>query len=118
MHFIAGLQKYTPAVTALLAPNVNSTAASPSASAPRNVQWGGKPHLGLRVPFFRTECTPGREPLRRGRCQPVSGPGRHLACGYLGMLELEPMQEMKASAYDLPCLPRSLEESLKPPGAV
>ncbi|MCV5446178.1 glutamine synthetase, partial [Escherichia coli] len=24
MHFIAGLQKYTPAVTALLAPNVNS----------------------------------------------------------------------------------------------
>ncbi len=37
-----------------------------------------------------------------------------LACAYLGMLEkLEPMQEMKASAYDLPySLPRSLEESL------
>ncbi|MFE8730316.1 glutamine synthetase, partial [Aeromonas hydrophila] len=37
-----------------------------------------------------------------------------LACGYLGMMEkLEPLPEMKSSAYELPySLPRSLEEAL------
>lgn len=38
---------------------------------------GGKPHLRPAGPLLRTERTPGREPLRRGRCQSVSGSGRH-----------------------------------------
>ena len=114
MHFIAGLQKYTPAVTACWRRTSTPTAAPTFGESRRNVQWGWKPHLRPAGPLLRTERTPGREPLRRGRCQSVSGSGATLACGYLGMLEkLEPMQEMKASAYDLPySLPCSLEESL------
>lgn len=116
MHFIAGLQKYTPAVTALLAPNVNSyRRLTFGESAPRNVQWGVENRTcGLRVPFSEPSARRVENRFAGADANPYLALAATLACGYLGMLEkLEPMQEMKASAYDLPySLPRSLEESL------
>ncbi len=116
MHFIAGLQKYTPAVTALLAPNVNSyRRLTFGESAPRNVQWGVENRTcGLRVPFSDPSARRVENRFAGADANPYLALAATLACGYLGMMEkLEPMQEMKSSAYDLPySLPRSLEEAL------
>ena len=115
--FIAGLQKYTPAVTPCWRRTSTPTAASPLARARRASSGGGNRTCGLRVPL-RTECTPA-EPLRRGRAQPYLALAPPLACGYLGMLEaLDPCREMRRAPDDLPySLPRSLGIA-EPPGAV
>jgi glutamine synthetase len=116
MHFIAGLQKYTPAVTALLAPNVNSyRRLTFGESAPRNVQWGVENRTcGLRVPFSEPSARRVENRFAGADANPYLALAATLACGYLGMMEkLEPLPEMKSSAYELPySLPRSLEEAL------
>ena len=116
MHFIAGLQKYTPAVTALLAPNVNSyRRLTFGESAPRNVQWGVENRTcGLRVPFSEASARRVENRFAGADANPYLALAATLACGYLGMMEkLGPLPEMKSSAYELPySLPRSLEEAL------
>ncbi len=116
MHFIAGLQKYTPAVTALLAPNVNSyRRLTFGESAPRNVQWGVENRTcGLRVPFSEPNARRVENRFAGADANPYLALAATLACGYLGMMEkLDPLPEMKSSAYELPySLPRSLEEAL------
>jgi glutamine synthetase len=116
LHFIAGLQKYTPAVTALLAPNVNSyRRLTFGESAPRNVQWGVENRTcGLRVPYSETSGRRVENRFAGADANPYLALAATLACGYLGMQEkLMPLPEMKSSAYDLPySLPRTLEEAL------
>lgn len=116
MHFIAGLQKYTPAVTALLAPNVNSyRRLTFGESAPRNVQWGNENRTcGLRIPFSHPSARRVENRFPGADANPYLALAATLACGYLGIQEkLEPLPEMKSSAYELPySLPRTLEEAL------
>ncbi|MGL5947989.1 MAG: glutamine synthetase family protein [Aeromonas sp.] len=116
MHFIAGLQKYTPAVTALLAPNVNSyRRLTFGESAPRNVQWGEENRTcGLRVPLAAPINRRVENRFAGADANPYLALAATLACGYLGIIEqLEPLPEMKSSAYALPySLPRTLEEAL------
>ena len=75
---------------------------------------------GLRVPFSEPSARRVENRFAGADANPYLALAATLACGYLGMLEkLEPMQEMKASAYDLPySLPLLAGGIAEPPGAV
>ena len=72
--YIAGLQKYLPAVMPLLAPNVNSyRRLMPFSDAPINTHWGyDNRTVGLRVPNSEPAARAGGEPGGRRRRQPLS----------------------------------------------
>lgn len=92
-------------MTALLAPNVNSyRRLTFGESAPRNVQWGVENRTcGLRVPFSEASARRVENRFAGADANPYLALAATLACGYLGMMEkLEPLPEMKSSAYELP----------------
>ena len=114
MHFIAGLQKYTPAVTALLAPTSTPCRLTFGESARATCSGVENRTCGLRVPFSEASARRVENRFAGADANPYLALAATLACGYLGMMEkLEPLPEMKSSAYELPySLPRSLEEAL------
>ena len=100
--YIGGLQNYLPAAMPLLAPNVNSYR-----RLRRYSDCADQPALGLRQPHgraararVRRRGAPGREPLRRRRCQPLSRDRGDAGLRLLGMNEeLEPTEPIEGSAY-------------------
>ena len=72
---IGGLQRYLPAAMSFLAPNVNSyRRITKYLAAPINVQWGiDNRTAGLRIPLGEAAATPGREPGRGRRREPLPG---------------------------------------------
>lgn len=115
-NYLAGLQKYTPAVMPILAPNVNSyRRLSRFSNAPINLEWGyDNRTCGLRVPFGSPSAMRVENRVPGADANPYLAFAATLACGYLGMVEgLEPTAPYEGSAYSMPyALPRELSHAL------
>jgi glutamine synthetase len=115
--FIAGQQKYMPAITSLLAPYVNSyRRLSKGSGAPVNTQWGfDNRTAGLRVPPSdpANRRLENRIPSSDGN--PYLVVAAALAAGYLGMIEkLQPTAPAEDDAALSPAgdLPYSLVQAV------
>ena len=116
-HYLGGLQKYSPYVMSLYAPNVNSYRRfTREISAPINLHWGyDNRTTGLRVPDsdpvnYRVENRfPGAD------VNPYLAVAATLASGYLGMKNsIKPTEAYTGNAYEQDFdVPRTLEEALR-----
>jgi glutamine synthetase len=115
-HYIAGLQKYLPAVMPLLAPNVNSyRRLTPDSDAPINTHWGyDNRTVGLRVPHSEPADRRVENRLAGADANSYLAIAASLACGYLGMTEkLKARAPVQGSAYRLAhTLPRTQYDAL------
>jgi glutamine synthetase len=115
-HYIGGLQRYTPAAMAILAPYVNSyRRIVRHTAAPINVQWGmDNRTVGFRIPISGVEQRRVENRIIGADANPYLGIAVTLACGYLGLVDqLEPTPMYNGSAYDhLYELPQGLPEAL------
>jgi glutamine synthetase len=115
--FIAGSQKYLPAVTCIFAPYVNSyRRLVRSSSAPVNVMWGyDNRTVALRVPFSDPAARRLENRLPSSDANPYLAIAASLACGYLGLSEAlkvtDPAAEGAAND-DVIDLPRGLLEAV------
>ena len=114
--YIGGLQKYTPAAMALLAPYVNSyRRLVRGVAAPINIQWGTDNRtVGIRSPLAPPAARRVENRVIGADANPYVALAATLACGYLGIQhQIEPSPECKGDAYlgDF-SLPRSLGEAL------
>ena len=114
--YIGGLQRYTPAAMALLAPYVNSyRRLVRGVAAPINIQWGiDNRTVGIRSPLAPAAARRVENRVIGADANPYVALAATLACGYLGILNrIEPTAECKGDAYlgDFQ-LPRSLGEAL------
>lgn len=89
MHYLAGLQKYTPMAMAFFAPNVNSYRRLVFGEiSPKNVQWGyDNRTCGLRVPLDTPENTRVESRFAGSDANPYLAMAATLACGLLGIRE-------------------------------
>jgi len=114
--FIAGQQKYLPAVMAILAPYVNSyRRLTRDSMAPINVQWGyDNRTAGLRIPPSSPAARRVENRVPSSDTNPYLVIAASLACGYLGMVEgLRPTEPLEADAKFLDFeLPRGLLEAV------
>ncbi len=108
-HYIAGQQRYVPAVTCMLAPYVNSYRRLVKGhSAPVNVQWGyDNRTTGLRVPPSSPANRRVENRVPSSDANPYLAMAASLACGYLGLTrKLKPGEPVSGSAgsedFDLP----------------
>jgi glutamine synthetase len=115
-NYLGGLQKYTPAVMPILAPNVNSyRRLSRFSNAPINLEWGyDNRTCGLRVPYGAPAAMRVENRVPGADANPYLAFAATLACGYLGMVEeLEPTKPFEGSAYSMPyALPREISHAL------
>lgn len=116
--YIAGLQKYLPAIMPLLAPNVNSyRRVTRYYASPTNTNWGfDNRTVGLRVPAAAAaESTRVENRVPGADSNPYLAMAASLAAGYLGIKEkLEPGKPVEDSAYERAItLPRDLLSALK-----
>jgi glutamine synthetase len=116
LSYIAGLQKYLPAVMPLIAPNVNSyRRLMRDSDAPINTHWGfDNRTVGLRIPHSDAQARRVENRLAGADANPYLALAASLACGYLGIAEkLEPRPPVEGSAYRLAhTLPRTLYDAL------
>ncbi|WP_280150331.1 glutamine synthetase family protein [Piscinibacter sp. XHJ-5] len=114
--YIGGLQKYTPAAMALVAPYVNSyRRLARSTAAPINIQWGTDNRtVGIRSPVASPASRRIENRVIGADANPYVALAATLACGYLGMKNrIEPSPECMGDAYQSEYqLPRSLSEAL------
>jgi len=114
--FIAGQQRYLPAIMAILAPYVNSyRRIAKDSGAPVNVQWGHDNRTaGLRVPPSDAANRRLENRIPSSDANPYLAIAATLAAGYLGMTQgLTPSAPYEHDANQLGiALPRSLLESL------
>jgi glutamine synthetase len=108
-QFLAGQQRYVPAVTCILAPYVNSyRRLVKGLSAPVNVQWGyDNRTTGLRVPPSSPENRRVENRVPSSDANPYLAIAASLACGYLGLTrKLTPSGPVtgaaKAEDFELP----------------
>ncbi len=102
-HFIGGLQTYTPAAIAVLAPYVNSYRRYvKDHAAPINLAWGRDNRTtGIRIPLSGTDSRRVENRLAGMDCNPYLGIAASLACGYLGLInEKWPSKPLKKDAYE------------------
>lgn len=115
-NYIAGLQKYLPAVMSLLAPYVNSyRRIVRNGAAPINIEWGfDNRTVGIRVPISGAADRRIENRVAGADANPYLAMAATLACGYLGIKEkLTPTEVTTGSAYAHDYqLPRSLSEAL------
>ena len=116
-HYIGGLQRYTPAVMAIVAPYVNSyRRIVRHTAAPINVQWGNDNRtVGFRIPISGVEQRRVENRIIGADANPYLAMAVTLACGYLGMVDkLEPTPMITGSAYDhVSELPQGLPQALE-----
>ncbi len=116
MHYLGGLQKYTPMAMPFFAPNINSYRRLVIGEvSPMNTEWGyDNRTCGLRVPMDTPENTRVESRFAGSDANPYLAMAATLACGYLGMKEkLTPTAPLTGSAHIKGFhLPRSLEDSL------
>ena len=114
--YIAGLQKYTPALMPIFAPYINSyRRLSRFMAAPINVAWGyDNRTVGFRVPHSSPAARRVENRIPGVDCNPYLAMAATLAAGYLGMTQhLKPSEPLSSDGYALPYqLPRNLEEGL------
>jgi glutamine synthetase len=116
-HFIAGQQKYMPAIASLLAPYVNSyRRLSKGSGAPVNTRWGyDNRTAGLRVPPSDAENRRLENRIPSSDANPYLAIAAVLASGYLGMMDrLKPEDPVEDDAASLPKgdLPYSLVQAV------
>ncbi len=116
MHYLGGLQKYTPMAMPFFAPNINSYRRLVIGEvSPMNTEWGyDNRTCGLRVPMDTPENTRVESRFAGSDANPYLAMAATLACGLLGMREkLSPTAPLTGSAHIKGFqLPRSLEDSL------
>jgi glutamine synthetase len=116
MHYLGGLQKYTPMAMPFFAPNINSYRRLVIGEvSPMNTEWGyDNRTCGLRVPMDTPENTRVESRFAGSDVNPYLAMAATLACGYLGLREtLTPTAPLTGSAHLKGFqLPRSLEDSL------
>ena len=107
--FLAGQQKYLPAIMSMLAPYVNSyRRLTRDSMAPINVQWGyDNRTAGLRVPPSGPEARRVENRVPSSDANPYLAIAASLAAGYLGMTEeleaTSPIEtDAKSRDYELP----------------
>ena len=114
--FLAGHQKYLPAVMCILAPYVNSyRRLTRDSMAPINVQWGyDNRTAGLRVPPATPAARRVENRVPSSDANPYLVIAASLACGYLGMIKgLRPTEPLEGDAKNLDFdLPRGLLEAV------
>jgi glutamine synthetase len=114
--FIAGQQRYLPAVMSILAPYVNSyRRLTRDSMAPINVQWGyDNRTAGLRVPPSSPAARRVENRVPSSDANPYLVIAASLACGYLGLVEgLRPTEPLESDAKGLDFeLPRGLLEAV------
>jgi len=116
LSYLAGLQKYAPAMMVLFAPNVNSYRRFTYEEAPINTHWGrDNRSCGLRVPRSGPNNRRVENRLPGADVNPYLSIAGTLACGYLGMIEnLTPSEAEQGNAYILPRnVPTHLSDALK-----
>ena len=108
-NFLAGQQRYTPAIACIVAPYVNSyRRLVRSSSAPVNVQWGyDNRTTGLRIPPSAPANRRVENRVPSSDANPYLALAAVLACGYLGLTEgLAPSEPTQGTAkpeeFDLP----------------
>jgi glutamine synthetase len=115
-HYIAGLQRYTPALMPIFAPYVNSyRRLSRFLAAPINLQWGRDNRtVGFRVPEARPQALRVENRIPGVDGNPYLVLAATLAAGYLGMTGgLPATAPVSTNAYRMAFqLPRNLEEGL------
>ncbi len=116
MHYLGGLQKYTPMAMPFFAPNINSYRRLVIGEvSPMNTEWGyDNRTCGLRVPMDTLENTRVESRFAGSDANPYLAIAATLACGLLGIREkLTPTAPLSGSAHIKGFqLPRSLEDSL------
>jgi glutamine synthetase len=114
--YIAGQQKYTPALMPIFAPYINSyRRLSRFMAAPINVAWGyDNRTVGFRVPYSSPAARRVENRIPGVDTNPYLAIAATLAAGYLGMTQhLKPTEPLVSDGYSLPYqLPRNLEEGL------
>ncbi|KQQ47492.1 glutamine synthetase [Duganella sp. Leaf126] len=115
-HYIGGLQLYTPAAMAILAPYVNSYRRMVRhTAAPINVQWGiDNRTVGFRIPLSGTAQRRVENRIIGADANPYLAMAVTLACGYLGMVDrVDPSPMVTGSACDHDHeLPQGLPQAL------
>jgi glutamine synthetase len=115
-HYIGGLQRYTPAAMAILAPYVNSyRRIVRHTAAPINIQWGmDNRTVGFRIPISGVEQRRVENRIIGADANPYLAMAVTLACGYLGLIDqLEPTPMYSGSAYNhIYELPQGLPQAL------
>ena len=116
-NYIGGLQKYTPYVMSLYAPNVNSYRRfTREISAPINLHWGyDNRTTGLRIPDADPENYRIENRFPGADVNPYLSIAATLACGFLGMKnKVKPTKAYEGNAYEQDFdVPRNLEEALR-----
>jgi len=88
-YYLGGLQKFTPQVMPMLAPNVNSYRRfSTGESVPVNLLWGVENRtVGLRVPNAPKQATRVENRIAGADTNAYLAIAATLLCGYIGMME-------------------------------
>ncbi|MEH6582429.1 MAG: glutamine synthetase family protein [Halioglobus sp.] len=117
MSYIAGLQRYTPELISLYAPNVNSyRRLAPDIAAPINLNWGFDNRMAaFRVPNSNRAGTRVENRFPGADVNPYLAIAATLASGYLGMKnKLTPTKPQEGIASeDSIEVARTLEEGLR-----
>ena len=115
--YIAGLQRYTPELISLYAPNVNSyRRLAPDISAPINLNWGyDNRTTAFRVPYSVPSATRVENRFPGADVNPYLAFAASLASGYLGMKQkLSPTEPHHGTANEEDVeVARTLEEGLR-----
>jgi glutamine synthetase len=117
LNYIAGLQRYTPELISLYAPNVNSyRRLAPDIAAPINLNWGiDNRTTAFRVPRSDGPATRVENRFPGADVNPYLAFAATLASGYLGMKQqLQPTKPFQGTANeDEVEVARTLEEGLR-----
>lgn len=117
LSFIAGLQRYTPELISLYAPNVNSyRRLAPDMSAPINLNWGmDNRTTAFRVPNGPPEAMRVENRFPGADANPYLALAASLASGLLGMEEgLRPTEPHQGTANENSVeVARTLEEGVR-----
>jgi glutamine synthetase len=117
MHYIGGLQRYTPELISFYAPNVNSyRRLAPDISAPINLSWGfDNRTTAFRVPNSDPENLRLENRFPGADANPYLAITASLASGLLGMRQkLQPTEPHQGTANDEEVeVARSLEEAVR-----
>ncbi len=115
--YLGGLEKYTPLLMPIYAPNINSfRRLFATWGAPKNVKWGiGNRSCGFRIPSIEERNIRIENRIPGSDTNPYLVFAANLASGYLGMKNnLKPNPETKDSAFKdkNSNLPKNMDESL------
>ena len=116
-NYIGGLQKYTPNLMPIYAPNINSfRRLFATWDAPRNTKWGvGNRSCGFRIPSNEETNMRIESRIAGSDTNPYLVIAANLASGYLGIKnKIKPTNETKKSVFDdkKSSLPKNIEEGI------